>query len=235
MERCGIEMPHTDSQIELKGLFPKWWQRSLSGFDMRLHTLHSSGIQAPTNPSRRFTLRNFNLVDCEHWACNLCGVILQNVTARNLTGGQRFPTFLWGCAFSNVVLTGTISGIMFRWQVDLNDAVTSQRYREANALFYKSADLALDVSQAKFSTLNALFGIPTELIRRDATSQFIMSKSRAQEIQRVSEAGSALSSIADDLLASGLDDVLVVLGHKDKKFRERMAEFEKLREQGFIK
>lgn len=92
------------------------------------------------------------------------------------------PTFLCECLYSQVVLKGPISGLMFRWEVDLSDEGLSRELAKEATDYYKTIELALDISEAQYSTFEALFGVPHNLVRRNAETHFVLLKEHAVTI-----------------------------------------------------
>jgi hypothetical protein len=171
---------------------------------------------------------------CEHYACHAFGVAFENVTVHDIRGGGRAPSFLWGCVFSRVVLQGWISGLMFRWQVDLDDERYSRHFLQANLAYYQSVDWALDVSQARFSFYEVLLGVPSHLIRRDATRQFVMKREAAHVLTNETTEATGWRITASDLIESGLPDTVIVTGGTGKRVQSQLDEARALADRGLL-
>lgn len=179
---------------------------------------------SPDDPQRRPIFRDASIERCRHSGCHLNGAVVERSRISGLQKEGRHPGFINGCAFSDVTVEGPISGLMFRADFDSRVPEAVERFRVANRDFYSAGRVALNVSLAQFATFDALLGVPGDLIVRDPSHQCLLRKARAADlIER--EAMTAWAVVADRLIASSLESVVIVLGHKDKA---RKADGEKM-------
>jgi hypothetical protein len=194
------------------------------------------GCAAGLSPDKKkwVTFRNISLEHCKHSACMLFGATLENVDVSNLTGGGRAPAFLWGCRFANVTLRGAISGLQFRWQIDIRDKLASEKFAEETNQYYRSVAVALDISAARFSTFEALTGVPHHLIKRNPETQFVLLRERIGAIKSATGRMSIWSVVAQRLDESPMPGVVVVLGCRGSKFETYLQEARDLRQKGIL-
>jgi len=223
-----------DMKKELSGLRVRAGEEDVRDVSFTQTLFSGCSVQPLPAPSERFTFRRISLTKCKHGACYLHGAALHDVQVTDLTGGGGLPTFLWGCVFSNVVLKGPVSGLMFRSEVRADNPSMNELYLEDAVRFYEGVQLALDVSEARFGAVEALYGVPPELVRRNPDSQFVMLREHIPLVKKIAGHPSLWSVIARPLETSTASGVVVVLGHKDKKFKETLQEAMNLRAEGAL-
>src|SRR4051812_35672719 len=90
--------------------FVSWYDRdsgsTFEDLEFRRCSFISSGISITRNVSRRSTLRNVRLVDCEERGCAVDGAILDDVEVIGLK--THTTLFAYGAAFRHVRLAGKI-------------------------------------------------------------------------------------------------------------------------------
>jgi hypothetical protein len=141
-------------------------------------------------------------------------------------------SFLWGCVFSHVRLRGWISGILVRWQVDPNDLEFSKRFLAANLQMYRSIDWAIDITEAKFSFLECLLGIPVDLVRINPELHFVLRRAAAPKV--CAERDDVWKVCADSLLETDLESVVVVVGGRGARLKTDRASARQLRAKGLL-
>jgi len=107
----------------------------------------------------------------------------------------------------------------------------SQRHA---ARYYQGVKFALDVSQARFSAVEALYGIPTYLVKRDPDTQFVLMRTDVPRIKQLQDGFTFWTVIANELIRSEADGVVVVLGQKSRKYRADLDEANRLRAAGAL-
>jgi hypothetical protein len=104
----------------------------------------------------------------------------------------------------------------------------------ANARYYRDVDWALDISGARFTSIEMdLAGIPARLIRRDPDLQIVMTRAQALE-------GAWLEPLAKSkwrfavsaFLRSGFDDFVLVACERGRYFDEERESLRRLRSAG---
>jgi len=195
---------------------------------------HNNSIGIPSKPKDRCVIRDVSVYRCEHWACHAYGALFEDVTVTDIRGGGKAPSFLWGCVYSRVTLRGLISGLLFRWQLDPNDVTTSKRFLASNLALYESIDWALDISAAKFSFLQCLTGVPPKLVRINPEVHFVLSLKAASELVSRSAAKDIWAICAEELIESGMDSVVIVVGGSGKKQQAEIQSALALRAEGLL-
>lgn len=94
--------------------------------------------------------------------------------------------------------------------------------------------MALDISEAEFSTFMTIPGIPASKIVRNPDFHFILSKEVSQKIAGDFQNFGIWAIAAEDLLGSGIDEMVVVIPAKGKSSVRDKEEADKLREQGLL-
>lgn len=117
---------------------PKDGEKRLSGIDLVEATIHNSSIPIPGSPNKRFIFSNINLERCKHWSCFVHGAVISDCTVKGLTGGKGVPTYLWSCLYKNVKISGKVSGIQFKWQLDPDQQELDERFRDDAKDFYEA-------------------------------------------------------------------------------------------------
>lgn len=196
-------------------------------------SFQSCHVGLSSDKKERAVFRDISLSKCKHGASFIHGAVLERVVITDLTGGGRVPTFLWGCLYSQVILKGPISGLMFRWQVASDDERLSREFVEQAASYYKSVPFALDITEAKFTTFDALLGIPPSLIKRDVETQFVLLRERIEAIKNAGQS-TIWRIVAQSLNLSPLPGVVIVLGKRDTKHALHLKEAQTLRAMGIL-
>ncbi len=122
---------------------------------------------------------------------------------------------------------------MFRWQVASDDERLSREFVEQAASYYKSVPFALDITEAKFTTFDALLGIPPSLIKRDVETQFVLLRERIEAIKNAGQS-TIWRIVAQSLNLSPLPGVVIVLGKRDTKHALHLKEAQTLRAMGIL-
>jgi hypothetical protein len=231
----GTRMPkHFPVDGEVFGLHVARASSALGNVSLRSIAFHNNYVAAPSKPTDRCTIRSVSVFRCEHWACSAHGVLFEDVTVEDIRGSGTARSFLWGCVYSRVVLQGWISGLLFRWQVDPNDLHASKRFLISNRALYESIEWALDITEAKFSFLQCLTGIPPQLVRLNPQVHFVLKHQAAVQLLSGVEKKDVWSSCAEELIESGMDAVVIAVGGSGAKQRLDIQQAYALRAQGLL-
>jgi len=142
--------------------------------------------------------------------------------------------------FDQVVFSGTIGKIKINrhvHHVDQSERV-QRPFDEFRRFFYDKSEWAMDISRAKFRLLE-ITGIPAKLIRRDPTTQMVVTRERAlnQEWRsRVSPENKHWPFAIDMFLATGEADCVLVapLAGPKKQADKLLSELKELRDLGVV-
>lgn len=215
-------------------LYPHNKEDSLSDVKISGATIHNSSIPVPSTPAQRFTFSNLEIEKCKHYACFVYGAVIKNVCVKGLTGGKGVPTFLWACLFDNVKVSGKISGIQFKWQMDVDRPKLDNVFQKDAKVFYEGVDVAIDISEAEFSSFLALPGIPASKIVRDTDTQFVLAKNAAERMAgNIIEFG-VWAVTSEELLESGMEDMIVILPSKGRNAVKYKGEALELMDKGLL-
>jgi hypothetical protein len=191
-------------------------------------------------------LSRLRLEHCRFWACSLHGGILRDCVIDDLRmtigsgGGRRTPLFLWGTLAEHVVLNGRIGG--FIWNLPYEtfaeygkpkaDRIETKAIARARE-HYAGVDWALDISQAKFSSVPAFrYGPPGRLIRRDERTQPLVTREDAEggRWRAIAEDIGVWRVVLDSFAKSRWPDEIVLTpaaggtGERDRAGIERLRE-----------
>jgi hypothetical protein len=173
---------------------------------------------------RRTTVRN-----SASWACSLRDVELDEVVVEKLKArvggpGKSVPMFLWGCLARRTVLSGRIGSLIWNPPWSTDGSVSPSVFEHARR-FYEAVDWALDITEARFTSVPSLwFGPPGALIRRDPTTQPLVTRRAAVAALEASGRDSGVWAVVlDDLLRHEWpsDAVLIPAMGASKQARER--------------
>jgi hypothetical protein len=149
-------------------------------------------------------------------------------------GGKHMPLFLWGVLAERVRLRGKIGGLIWNppngeWRVA--DIASARQFYEA------VDDWALDISEARFSSVPALrYGPPGRLLRRDPETQPLVTRESArQALERLPAATSLWTVVLDEFVRSPWPEEIVLvpaLGARKAQREDDQRELERLRRLG---
>jgi hypothetical protein len=138
----------------------------------------ASKLHLYTCPHTAWIVRNINVKDSSVRACALEDSIversvIEGIRVNSPHGGKRMPTMLWGVLVCQVVLKGKTGALV--WNPSRTTASSRRESSSAARKFYRSVDRALDITEARFTSVPSLrFGPPGHLIRprcRDAPGE----------------------------------------------------------------
>jgi hypothetical protein len=181
--------------------------------------------------------------NCRTWSCSLDDVEMRNcvidglrMTVGSGTGGRTSPLIVGGLLTQRVELRGTFGSLIWNPPGPEPTAPSiDEAIRLADAFYASVTDYALDIRDAKFTSVPALrFGPPGHLIRRDATNQPLIHREEAQRVLSLPNLGVGVWRIVlNDFVRMGWPEskVLVPAEKAAKKQRERDAsDLDRLRE-----
>jgi hypothetical protein len=142
-----------------------------------------------------------------------------------------------GTVFKRVVVKGVVDKFMVTPYVDIfgDHPDVQKRFDEANSAYYKTVDWALDISEAQFKDCD-IRGVPSSLIKRDPTTQAILTREKALEGKwREVDLSNTHWAVAIKLfLESGYHDSLLVAPRKARNFKALLEGINKLRDAGVL-
>ena len=204
-----------------------------SDLEVRRCSFVGCAVSITRDPKRRSTVRNVKLIDCEQRGCAIDTAIIEDVLVDGLKTYGLLQT--WGAAFKHVTLRGKIGEVMISKAVATGTAKPAEQraFDEANAAFYATVDWALDISEGDFQDLE-LQGVPARLVRRDPTSQVIVTREKALQgaWQQLDLSETHWSTSIEFLLERGDSDVVLVAGKRDPEFKVLLDGLKKLRDAG---
>jgi hypothetical protein len=197
----------------------------------------------PSGPDDRSVVRNLTLLRCHVTASELPPVVAEDCIVDTvwLHRGIWGPQVLRGWAFRHVVIRGNITGSLAltpgpSWPgLRATSDATSDPYVVANRRFYEAVDWALDISEARFTSVEFGSGIPASLIRRDPETQVILRRSTLVGSGWEGRVQDELARIwIDDFLRSGFEDTVLVAGKRGRAFARQLALIQRLQDAGLV-
>jgi len=147
---------------------------------------------------------------------------------------------IWGAVFDQVVFSGQVGKFKINshvYHVDQSEAL-QRPFDEFRQSFYEKVDWAIDISQAQFRLLE-MRGIPARLIRRDPSSQMVVTRERALNQDwrsRINPDNTYWPFSTDMFLATGEPDKVLVapLTGPKKQTEKLLRELRELRDLGVV-
>jgi hypothetical protein len=136
------------------------------------------------DPARRTYVRDVHARRCRFDRCGVGPAFFDEATIDGATIVGNLIIF--GAVFRHVTLRGPIRGNViynaeYEWSVmPTYDPRAAEAFREANTAHWASVDWALDISEARCSSLE-IRGIPARVIRRDPATQVVVTRETALE------------------------------------------------------
>ena len=210
--------------------------------DVELRRCRFDTCQTPTQrtASDRPTLRRVSLQRCHVTASDLGAVIAEDCTVDTIWfhRGIWGPQAIEGCALRHVTLRGNVTGgLEFLAAGLLQPAAERDELLAANRRFYADVDWALDISDARFTSVSFVRSdIPARLIRRDPTTQVVISRRAmlAVDLPRLLGETTIIAMGIDRFLETGFDDTVLVAPTRGPRFAQQSEVIDRLRAEGLV-
>lgn len=187
------------------------------------------------SPELRSTVRNVRLKDCMSVNCGIGPAVFENVVVDGLDTNDLL--ILWGPLFKHVTLKGKIGEIKINMEADTDlRPIIQEPFALARAAFYKDVDWALDISEAYFEEF-AMHGVPARLVRRDPTTQVVVTREKAMQREwrsKLAASNTFWPFVIDMFLEDGEPDIVLVApkGKRKKDFVRLLDGLNDLRQAG---
>ena len=182
-------------------------------------------------PELRSTIRNCHLQRCiVRQNCSINTAVVEDCVVDGLE--TRGPVDIHGAVFKHVVLKGKIGHLILAPPYGLSESNPSP-FLAANAESYRGVDWALDLTQCEAKELQ-LSGVPGRLIRRDPTTQILVTRERALAVdwRSLPLGGSPYAVVLNHLTRYGDDSRVLVAPHRDRSFQACIQAQKVLRDAG---
>jgi hypothetical protein len=190
-------------------------------------------LSITSDPALRTTVRNVELIDVEVHACRIWSVVVEDVRIINLHTKTLLQT--WGAVFNRTILRGRIGSFMCSSAIraGMAEPEIQAAFDSANARYYEKVEWALDIAEAEFHDCT-LRGIPASLIRRDPSTQVIVTRERALSggWRTVDLANTHWATAIELFLERGEPDMVLVAGKAHPQHGTLLAGLERLRDAG---
>jgi hypothetical protein len=128
-------------------------------------------------PNRRTTVRDCVLKKCTVEGIGIDSAIIEETLVDDLR--CRNTLHMGGSVLKHVTLRGNMDRLMIIPSPPLVSNRKQQEWHEANAHYYEQVDWALDITYARVKDLD-LRGVPGHLVRRDTSTQALLSRHQAE-------------------------------------------------------
>lgn len=180
-------------------------------------------------PINRSTARNVQLRNCRVNSFFGIGAVFDEVNVDGLRTSVM-PAIFNACVFRHVVLRGEMGRFLFNSNVCHDDDVRNNKFRAANAKYYRDIDWALDISNAKAACIEIRGTIPAALIRRNPDEQFLMTREVAEgERWREYEPFGSFEIAVSTFLCSDGNDNVFVAARRSRHFKTELSFYQRLR------
>jgi hypothetical protein len=186
-------------------------------------------------PSRRPVFRSIALRNCTLVNCAAYGPIFDEVSITGLKKEGRGPLFFWGAAFRHVILSGRIAGSLISNPDSASlcePRINASEWNEANAKYYRDIDWALDISEARFTSIPALRNVPGRLIRRNAETQLLVTRERAHQVPWRNAGYGVYEIVIEKMMMYGMDSTVLVAAVAGRKVTEELGLLDRIRKSG---
>lgn len=189
-------------------------------------------ISVTADPRRRSRARNLRFVNCSAKAVTIYSLEAERV----VVDGLRTESLLQvvGAVFKHCILKGKIGSILICGpRGDIGSIQERQLLEQCNAKFYSDVDWALDISGGEFAEID-LRGVPGHLIKRDPSTQALVSRQRALEgkWRELDLSGTHWPIALEKLAESGRTSEVFVAGRGARNFKKLLDGLNRLRDAG---
>ena len=173
---------------------------------------NNCALSLTKSPQLRSTVRNVRILDCTSLSCDIGPAVFDNVIVAGLRTNDLL--IVWGALFKHVTLSGNCGKLKINKAAHFVDrtAEIQEPFATARDSFYRNVDWALDISEARFQEFD-MHGVPARLVRRDATSQAVVTREKAIQQDwrsRISRFNTYWPYVIDMFLESGDSDIVLV-------------------------
>ena len=204
---------------------------AFSDFEFRRCEFDDCEISQGSRPELRSTIRNCHLHRCiVRENCSINTAIVEDCVVDGLE--TRGLVFVRGAVFKHVVLKGKVGRFILHWPWRA-ESDPGNPFSDANTEYYRGVDWALDLTQCEAKELQ-LSGVPGRLIRRDPTTQILVTRERAAAVdwRRLPLGGSPYAMSLDLLTRCGEDARVLIAPHRDRSFQACIQAQKVLRDAG---
>ena len=189
-------------------------------------------VSMATRPELRATIRNCQLIRCvAHQNCTINSSVVEDCVVDGLHT-KAGPLFLHGVVFKHVVIRGAIGRIIIAPAIARGGGLDAA-FLEANHAYYRDVDWALDLTMCNAAELE-LSMVPGHLVRRDPTTQILVTRDRAlaTDWRGVDMAATAYDTAIGRMLDEGRESEVLVAPRRHKNFMMHIAVQKRLRDAG---
>ena len=227
MEPSEFERRHFDGYMDAdSGALFDGYRFSRCEFD-------AINLSNTRRPELRSTIRNCHLYRCiVRQNCSINTAIVEDCVVDGLE--TRGPVFVRGAVFKHVVLRGKVGCLILTKPLGQGPGFREPSpFLTANAEYYRDVDWALDLTQCEAKNLE-LSGVPGRLIRRDPTTQVLVTRERVLAVnwRELPLTGTAYPIAIEYLLESGGDSRVLIAPHRDRSFQACIQAQKVLRDAG---
>ena len=180
----------------------------------------------------RPVIRNVRLFDCSQGHCQLGPVVVEDVEVDGFS--NDYDVFIVkGSAFKHVAMRGEIGDLLVIPASPTDGRDDVEKLDAANDSYYGTVDWALDIREGRFTDIT-LYGIPSQLIRRDPETQAVVTRAKALEgaWKSVDLSGTYWRGALERLCRSSSPDTIFVAPKANRRFKAMLEGLKLLRDIG---
>ena len=158
--------------------------QTLASMDCESCTIKGA-IEAGAEPGAWTEIHDCRLTDCAQIHVSLATSSLERVTVNGMRRGGRSPLYLWGCTFREVTLAGKLHGLKINMEIGLHhrrDPTLQMAWTKALEGYYSEDAWALDIREARFTSVPTFEAIPGERVLIDPARQARVQRSALNAI-----------------------------------------------------
>ena len=202
-------------------------------FEYRKCEFDDCELSLASRPELRCTIRNCHLQRCiVRQNCSINTAIVEDCVVDGLE--TRGPVFVRGAVFKHVVLKGKVGRLILTNPLGEGPGFREQSpFVAANSEYYRGVDWALDLTQCEAKELE-LSGVPGRLIRRDPTTQILVTRERALAVnwRELLLTGTPYLVALDLLTRYGGESDVLIAPHRHRSFQACIQAQKVLRDAG---
>ena len=206
--------------------------RTFSDYELRDCLFENCTISSVVNPNRRSTIRRVAIFGGKASGVSIHPAILEDIWVEDLE--TMDPVRIRGAVFKRVTLTGRVGSIEIGPKVPKIDPSRQVGFDQANAMYYRYAPWALDISEAQAVSLR-IHGVPSALVRRDPETQAVLTAVGAirGDWHRVAMPEEWIAAFDETAAARGPETILAC-PKASSEFGRYFSALEELRSRGVV-
>jgi hypothetical protein len=205
--------------------------KTIENFEIEKCSFESCYLSSTFNPSLRTKVKNIHLLDCKQKNSIVNCAIIEDSIIENLRSKSILK--FWGAVFNRVVFKGDIGSIMISPLLHTASAPAEVQkiFDRENKIYYDNVQWAIDISRANFEECD-IRGLSSRFIIRDESTQIVISRSKAEEIdwEDLDLENEKYFAVRVNIMEEeNYDDVLIVAPKLSQRYESILRDLNKLK------